>query len=337
MPDAPIVDLAKRALRAKTDDGREYVESRADVPEGFEAHEGPQGGIYYYPDGRQGGGSGDGSGEGSEATADTGDPEPGASDAPEDDGDEADGNTHDPSPEVDIERFQTDDEVNAALERTNEEPREGFTLHRDLQIQPLGSEDVWTVGAASTNHTDELTKEDVLEVYKEYQEVLEETTGLRLGGYHFEEGGKFSVDVNLALTDREEAIEVGKRLGQEGVFNIGTEEYIGTGGDGESPITSPDELREFVSEVDSLSEKRRKMMAKERDLNEYENDDGDRLNFYQIAMLGAKEGKEVEDVEDGFEVDGDLYRRVEADTAEKLAESAVERIQGQGDVDDAGN
>jgi hypothetical protein len=335
MPDAPIVDLAKRALRAKTDDGREYVESRADVPEGFEAHEGPQGGIYYYPDGRQGGGSGDGSGEESEAASNTGDPEPGASDAPEDDGDEADGNTHDPNPEVDIERFRANDTVDELIENTNEEPEMGFTPHRDLEPQPLGEEDVWTVGAASVNHTDGISKEDVLEVYEEYQEVLEETTGVRLGGYHFEEGGKFSVDVNLALTDQAEAEEVAKRLGQESIFNLGTMDLVKTRGDGESPVDGPDDLREVIADVESLSEKMLQKMLGEANLVEYENDDGDRLNFYQIAMRAVKGTSDIEETDDGYEIDGALYTEV-AD-AEKMAESAVERIQGQAGEDDAGN
>lgn len=42
----------------------------------------------------------------------------------------------------------------------------------------------------------------------------------------------------------------------------------------------------------------------------YRNDDGRTLSFFQIAKLGVLEGAEVEQTEEGFIVDGDVYEPV---------------------------
>lgn len=42
----------------------------------------------------------------------------------------------------------------------------------------------------------------------------------------------------------------------------------------------------------------------------YRSDEGRTLSFFQIAMLGVKEGAEVEQTEEGFLVDGEVYEPV---------------------------
>jgi hypothetical protein len=54
----------------------------------------------------------------------------------------------------------------------------------------------------------------------------------------------------------------------------------------------------------------------------YVSDEGEALSFFQIAMASSKEpNTEVEEVDEGFRVDGTLYRPVEPDDASESVEA----------------
>ena len=126
-----------------------------------------------------------------------------------------------PEPERDIPSFQEDETVTELIETTNSEPEEGFSVQRNLDTYDTEQDDAWLVGMTSVNISakDGLSKADVVNFYEEYQSVLEETPALRIGGYHFEDGDKISIDLTVALTDREEAESLGSELNQESIIN----------------------------------------------------------------------------------------------------------------------
>lgn len=307
--------------------GRVYVADTSEIPDGFRPQEGPRGGIYYEVDGPSGVG---GDGEVDPPTDDGGESASEAEDGPPDGGDDggesgdAD-DDHTPDPDTDIPRFRESDEAANKIAATNETQEMGFTLHRDLEVQDLGDEDIWLVSMTGVVTQGELTKDDVVGVYNEYQDILTDFTGVRLGGWHFaEERGKFAVDINAAVTDAEEAEQLGKDLNQEGIFNLGTEDYIPTGGKGESPLEGPEDVRETLANIESLSEKILHALSpvvnpvtKEAETSmtdkttTYQGESGKKRTFFQIAMLGVKEGWEIIQTDDGFVVEGELYTPVE--------------------------
>lgn len=236
-----------------------------------------------------------------------------------------------PNPEKDIPSFQDDETATEIIETTNSEPMEGFSVHRNLDTYDATQDDAWIVGMTSVEvSADEgLTKDDVTNFYKEFQPVLEETPALRIGGYHFEDGDKISIDLSVALTDREEAESLGSELNQESVFNpavaLGEGDWengsVMTGGDGASPVDTPEDVLDTLNNVDSLAKSVLRAlrqvvnsaMTKQEGLDpeeEFVNDDGRTLSRMQIFRYGWKEGAEIESVEDGYIVNGEQYRPV---------------------------
>lgn len=58
------------------------------------------------------------------------------------------------------------------------------------------------------------------------------------------------------------------------------------------------------------------------DSQRFRSDEGDELSFFQIAIASSKEpNTEVEEVDEGFRVDGTLYRPVEPDDTSEADES----------------
>ena len=159
---------------------------------------------------------------------------------------------HAPDPAVDIPRFRDDETAAELIEETNEDDG-GFTFHTDLTPQAPGSADEWMVGMTADVQDEKVSKEDVIEVYEEYQEELRDYSGVRIGGYEHDDGG-YAVEVTVAMTDRDEAYELGRELDQENIFNIGDFSMIETEGDGNSPIDSPEDLRSYLDNIDSRSE-----------------------------------------------------------------------------------
>lgn len=45
-------------------------------------------------------------------------------------------------------------------------------------------------------------------------------------------------------------------------------------------------------------------------LTRYRNEAGEEMNFHQIAMQSAKEGKDVRETAEGYRVDGELFQEI---------------------------
>ena len=234
----------------------------------------------------------------------------------------------DPDPEQDIERFMSDAEASEAIDETNAEPMGGFTVQRNLETYDVPDDDVWICGLTSVEFDadDGITKQDVVDFYEEYQEVLQEHTGVRIGGYHFESGEKISIDLSAALTDRDEAETLGEELDQESVFNpkvaLGDGDWengsVGTGGDGDSPLqdADPDDILQTLNELSSVTSEAAVVDMKEDSESAaddvFESPDGDRLSRRKIGYRGWKEG-DVEADGDAFVVGGVRYEPVASD------------------------
>jgi len=150
----------------------------------------------------------------------------GGDDEPPDSGESERTESHDPDPDRDIPRFRESEKAANQIAETNETEEIGFTFHRDLQLQELETEDVWLVSISETEQDNEISKVDVTNMYERHLSVLQDTSGLRIGGWHFEEGRRWSVDLNAAVKDKEEAERLGTELNQESIFNIGTMEEV---------------------------------------------------------------------------------------------------------------
>lgn len=85
------------------------------------------------------------------------------------------------------------------------------------------------VGHGENVDRDEFIK-GVTNVIMQYGEAF--ANGAMLGGWYSEDRSVYMVEVTDLVPDREEAIKLGKQRNQEGVFDLGTGEYIDTGGTG---------------------------------------------------------------------------------------------------------
>ena len=254
--------------------------------------------------------------------------------SPQPSGDTDDSASTDPNPEQDIDDFRENETATEVIQEANDEPFGGFTLQRDLTPQPLGERDEWAVGLGlgPGRQQDEMTKDDAIDVYEEYIDLLDDYTGLRIGGYHFgDERGGFEIEVSVTLNDADEAEALGEELNQASVFNLGTEDLIMTDGDGDSPIGSPDEAREYLDGIDSLTQVafvaapvtdgEVYQMANEGEIDTttvYRSDGGDEMTFAQLARAAANEpDRDVVAVDDGYRFDGELYEPVDDESDEE--------------------
>jgi hypothetical protein len=96
---------------------------------------------------------------------------------------------------------------------------------------------------------------------------------------------------------------------------------INTGGDGNSPLETPEDVLDRIDNIEPLAKSvtrtlRRAVnnaMAKNERLDpdeEFVNGNGRTLRRMQIFRYGWKEGAEIETVEDGYIVNGEIYERV---------------------------
>jgi hypothetical protein len=240
-----------------------------------------------------------------------------------------------PDRERDIESFMQSDQADERIELANSGPGEGFSFQRNLDTYDATDDNAWLVGMTDVKvPADEgVSKEDVTSFYNEFIEVLQETPALRVGGYHFEDGERISIDLTVALTDIEEADELGRELNQESIFNpylaLGQGKWdegsVKTGGTGESPVETPEDVRQVLSDVDSLAKRfsdriaalaGRVMKQDERvdPDREFEGQDTGRIrDRMNIFRYGWREGADIEDVEDrdAYIVEGELYEPVD--------------------------
>lgn len=310
------VEMAKALAEAIAKE-RIYVDHPSEAPEGADVQEGPRGGIYY-------------EGEGDEGTQqDPLDEQPARDDNEEDT--ESD-REYVPDPETDIPRFREDETTTEQVAEANEGPGGGFTFRRNLDTYDFWSDDAWFVGMKSVEIPAEegVEKEDVVEFYKEHVEALEAHPATRVGGYHFDDGTKISIDFTVALTDRDEAEELGRKLNQESVFNpvVAVEEgfdvgSIETGGDSDSPLETAEDIKEQLANIKSLKkallgafrEVLRKMTTT-KDVNmtaQFKGVESGRvLTRKRLFRIGLREGGLSEDG-DGYVLNGERYTPVEAD------------------------
>ena len=71
--------------------------------------------------------------------------------------------------------------------------------------------------------------------------------------------------------------------------------------------------REVVLDVDLQGGLAETEMTTEADPTEYEGESGRTRSFFRIAMLGVKEGAGVEQTDEGFLVNGELFAPVDSE------------------------
>ena len=157
-----------------------------------------------------------------------------------------------PQPREDIPEFRDNGRATVMLDRTNDEDRTGFTFNRDLT--PWKG-DAYIVTLSSDTYSREeggLEKDHVVEMYEEYQSVLEQSPGVRIGGFGAPDGDYMSIDLNITLEDEEEALQLGRQTNQKSIWNGIDDRPMPVGGSGEPVIESPEEISSAVSELESL-------------------------------------------------------------------------------------
>lgn len=321
-----VLRTARVAMKdaAAAQGGRKvYVDDPSEVPEGYEAQEGPRGGIFYVYDG-----SGEAPTESDSGGAD-------------DDTDESEGIPA-PDPERDIESFNNDESLQEQIQEAAENPNGGFTLQRNLDGVNVFEEDVyWTGLWGMTFDAGEFGADDVVSAYRELESTLDQNSALHLGGYHFpddhEKGGQIAIDLSVGVKDRDAAIEAGEELNQESVANLAAGDFPETGGDGNSPLNSAEEALEYKETLDEQN--LRKTFAGTDSIRKgvdptFRNAEGDTISASGIVH-GARYGLDVEVNDDGSVlIDGERYERVgdddgsdgdddTSDISEKLADTAL--------------
>lgn len=231
-----------------------------------------------------------------------------------------------PDPEEDIDEFMENEEAEDFIETVNTEPDEGFTFGRNLDVDDPFNRDVWFVGITSENmDRGEMDKQDIVDFYEEWQDVLEDESALHIGGYSFPEEDKVSIDLSVALEDAEEAERFGKKFNQDSVSNLYLAQRLGwdaggidTGGDGNSPVETEEDVREALEEMETLAKTLHKGKTKVFDPLKIYEVNGERLSGRQIAYRTMKNGMKPweEDLIDTGETIEDPHK----DTEEKSDE-----------------
>jgi hypothetical protein len=224
-----------------------------------------------------------------------------------------------PNPDEDKERFREDEFAQDLIDTVNSDPEEGFTLKRNLEPEDVFNTDVYYVGITSANFSKEdgISKDDVIDFYDEWLDLLQEEPGLRIGGYSFPEGDdKISIDLSAAVADKEEAVELGERLNQESVANLARMDFPKTGGDGEPVVESPEEVKEVLDDIQSLT--KMDLVGKQAGMVDPDAvyvgvQSGVQLSGRQIAYSGLKGQRDVEVEGEEVVVDGEVFKKAESD------------------------
>lgn len=234
-----------------------------------------------------------------------------------------DGPAEDINPVDAVASFIDSGAANEAAEEVKSGPESGFTFPNTLDPDyDLWDQDYWLVGVASENidlEEEGLTSGDLPRFYEEWAEVFSEYPSAKFGGFHFPEGGKVSLDVSISVEDEEEAKQLAEETNQHSIFNPKVADESGwdegeivIGGDGESPVSDPQDIRDLLSDVDTLTKGVKSMTKQNRD-RLFVSDEGKTLTFEEIALTAMKTDKTVEDHEEGVLLDGVLFRPKEAD------------------------
>ena len=103
--------------------------------------------------------------------------------------------------------------------------------------------------ASKNMDASELTQEVIDEFIAENKESInDKSLSVKVGIYKFPNSNQVSVDLNIVADPsmREEALAIGKELGQESLFDLDTFENIKTGADGKNPkILTPKEFKDI--------------------------------------------------------------------------------------------
>lgn len=244
-----------------------------------------------------------------------------------------------PDPDDDIERFEQDDLADDLIANTNEDHWEGWTFKRNLEPEDSFEKDVYYVGITGTTvDKGDLDKQDVIDFYQDWFDLLEDEPGLRIGGWTFgpdhEKAGKIAIDLSMAVSDKEEAVEFGEELNQESVANLYRDDFPETGGSGEPVVDTPEEVREVVERVDSLTKHRLKAKSAGMEPHRvYEGvESGRRFSGRQIGYAGMH-GHSVEVQDDGtVVVDGEKF--AETDTEKSGPSFSTARYSPDSDEDE---
>jgi len=241
-----------------------------------------------------------------------------------------------PNPTADIERFREDETMSELLNGevgvNTEKGVGGFTIQRNLQAEgyDVFEEDTWSVAIASTNipEEQEMTKDDIIDFYETWMPVLEDFPSLRIGGFWMEDEPYKSIDLVVQVDDKDEAEEVGEFANQESIFNPFFADQTGfdmsegelekwsvpTGGDGDSPIETPEEARKLLDTIES----KRQLHTMSRRMEKgsggadmvWERDDGLRVSGTTFVQQFIHASPVLEPSEDGLIVGGRLWRRI---------------------------
>lgn len=214
-------------------DGAISISDPSDAPAGANIISGPRGGLYYVP-----------GAAGTSATGEEGPSDPKGT--PTDD----DTSVHAPNPAVDVPRFRESERATELIETVNAEPLQGFTLNSDLSEYEGGGYVVTLTSEVFTKEAG-MTKDDVVAFYEQYATVLESHPDVsKVGGFSADEDEDYiSVDLNVVLEDRTQAVTLGRGFNQMAIWDATNFEVIETGGTGEPVAEGPDAIESLLGQV----------------------------------------------------------------------------------------
>lgn len=127
----------------------------------------------------------------------------------------------DPLPAADIPRFEESAETADMLGDLREAPGQGFLLYSNLTRCRPHERDLWLVILQTTELDAKtgLSKQDIVEFYREHIELLEENPALKIGAFHSVTEPTIQLSLVASLTDPQDARELVGRTGNSGAMN----------------------------------------------------------------------------------------------------------------------
>jgi len=252
------------------------------------------------------------------------------------------------NPEQDPDDFRQSKSSDLLIEGLNTGKVDGFTMLGDLTARGEEGynprdENTYMVGLKSENfegeEAQEVTKDQVIDFYKEHAEIINGNTEFRIGGYKFPDKDKFSLDLVVAVNDEDEAAELGDKADQWSVANLRkvakdgwSEGEVELGGAGEDTLETKEEIEAALEEIDSLKKSVARLLGRrvvarnqgeltmtkdEKPPKVYESTEtGTKSSIYDLA-IGARHAELDKEPEEGPEnairFDGTLWVPVQTD------------------------
>lgn len=138
-------------------------------------------------------------------------------------------------------------QIKTQIDKTKEEKGQGATFNGDLSV--WDTDKGGYIATITMDNVENVSLKDIQQFKNKYDKVIRENpNNVKIGIFNLANDDGIDIDLNVRVTDKQKAIEIGQKFNQESVFDAYNFECIPTGGRGESKDLSIDEILTVLNE-----------------------------------------------------------------------------------------